>query len=328
MARLLQTHSRSSIVVLFAALAVLATPTSAMVLAQDAAPVIITVSIDGPQYTDSNGNIYVTSATTLLFNVETSELASCTISVHGPDNNDANLLCNIGDNSFSLGDTLASPPDGTYVISATASDTANEVIADLTVILDNTVPEIEISSPVEPIYVLNQQVEAIYECDDGEGSGVASCLDGGSVDTSSVGSHTFEVTATDNLGNKATATVDYSVQYSQELGHMLLPPLQQVSDPLLAKKFKLGRTLPIKFQLCDYEGNFIGTAKATFKLYLNGKEVQVVNKRGANMQDFRYDPVEQLYIYNLSTKNLSKGVFKIVITLDDGTEISTYFELA
>ena len=40
---------------------------------------------------------------------------------------------------------------------------------------------------------------------------------------------------------------------------------------------------------------------------------------------FRY--TSEQYIYNLSTKKLTQGTYRIVIDLNDGTQIITYFQL-
>ena len=58
-------------------------------------------------------------------------------------------------------------------------------------------------------------MQASYACDDGSGSGIASCTgpvpNGDMIDTSTLGPHTFTVTATDREGNTATQTRHYTV---------------------------------------------------------------------------------------------------------------------
>ena len=81
--------------------------------------------------------------------------------------------------------------------------------------IDKKAPTITITSPVpNGTYQLNASVAASYNCVD-FGSGLASCqspvANGGRIDTSSTGSKTFTVNATDNLGNPSTSTVTYSV---------------------------------------------------------------------------------------------------------------------
>ena len=93
--------------------------------------------------------------------------------------------------------------------------------------------------------------------------------------------------------------------------------------------------LPIKFQLCDYAGKPVGTAVAKLSVLKvtssvdTGDPVVVLDSGSSNDNGilFRYDSGGAQFIYNLSTKNLSTGTYRIVITLDDTTTIVTYFEL-
>ena len=302
-------------------------------------PMTVILDNTGPQLTKTIGSpqfganpTFVKSTTPIKVDATDPgsgvDTASCILSGDTQNNGAYTLL-----SEFKL-----TTQDGSKTFAVTCKDKlGNESSLTTTAIVDDTAPTIEIKSP-SGVYILDQpNVVASYKCDDGAGSGVASCVGDFSnnavIDTSSkaLGSHTFKATAADNLGNTASATADYLVQYSQSSGRKVLPPLEQVSGPAqLTKTYKAGRTLPIKFQLCDAEGAFIGTAKATLALYdANGVQVLVKNsgKSNGGTDVFRYDPVAQQYIYNLSTKNLSQGIYKIVITLEDGTEISTYFRL-
>jgi FecR protein len=82
---------------------------------------------------------------------------------------------------------------------------------------DVTAPAITMSSPAQgATYAHNQAVTANYACaDEAGGSGLASCTgsvaSGGALDTSTVGVHTFTVTASDNAGNTAFVTHTYTV---------------------------------------------------------------------------------------------------------------------
>lgn len=82
---------------------------------------------------------------------------------------------------------------------------------------DSTPPGITITTPSDgAVYTLNQTVNADYACEDeAGGSGLASCdgtvASGAPIDTGSVGSKTFTVTAADNAGNTASITRAYTV---------------------------------------------------------------------------------------------------------------------
>ena len=80
---------------------------------------------------------------------------------------------------------------------------------------DNVEPEIDLTTPANGAeYFLDAEILADYACSD-EGSGVASCVGdvavGSAIDTSTLGSYDFTVTATDNAGNSASVTHTYTV---------------------------------------------------------------------------------------------------------------------
>lgn len=72
-------------------------------------------------------------------------------------------------------------------------------------------------SSAGPYYVNGPPVIVTFTCSDGVGSGMASCsgngpsTSGGTLNTSAAGNFTFTVTAIDNVGNKTTASMPYTV---------------------------------------------------------------------------------------------------------------------
>jgi hypothetical protein len=82
---------------------------------------------------------------------------------------------------------------------------------------DLTAPDVALRTPTDgAAYAHGEQVVADYDCTDEQGgSGVASCAgpvaDGQALDTSSVGQHSFTVTARDQAGNERTLTHAYTV---------------------------------------------------------------------------------------------------------------------
>ena len=81
---------------------------------------------------------------------------------------------------------------------------------------DTTDPSVTLTSPPEgAVYTQGQAVTADFDCSDAGGSGLASCVgtgaDGSAVDTSTLGSHSFTVTATDGAGHTAAVTHAYTV---------------------------------------------------------------------------------------------------------------------
>ena len=103
-----------------------------------------------------------------------------------------------------------------------------------------------------------------------------------------------------------------------------LPPIDKVPGNL----FKLRSTIPVKFQLTDADGEFIDNAVARIMVakisngVANGEAVEVEGESSgaANSGNlFRYDYDDDQYIFNLGTRNLSKGTWLIIVYLDDDT---------
>ena len=81
---------------------------------------------------------------------------------------------------------------------------------------DTTPPDVVFSEPFDGAdYAPDQLIMASFFCDDGSGSGVASCVgdveDGEPIDTAGSGTKAFTVTATDNDGNVAVRSVTYFI---------------------------------------------------------------------------------------------------------------------
>jgi hypothetical protein len=190
----------------------------------DATAPVITKSIPGtPQYNDGT-NDFVTSATTIRVSVVEagSGLDSCVIDIDGPAANDTSFNCTTSDNDFTLGGVLATPPDGSYVISVDAEDVAGNPGNDpLTVILDNTAPDNYSETLGSPNYTdgsnnvwVRSTTNISVSGDDGTGSGVKSCtkaFDGGATSAytlaanfnmpSGDGAHSYAIVCKDNLDN-------------------------------------------------------------------------------------------------------------------------------
>jgi hypothetical protein len=98
-----------------------------------------------------------------------------------------------------------------------AADRADGSVTITYTVPDTTAPTISITTPsANAGYALGASVTAAYSCaDETGGSGLASCAgpvaSGSPIDTSSLGVHTFTVTATDQAGNHASQTIGYIV---------------------------------------------------------------------------------------------------------------------
>ena len=124
----------------------------------------------------------------------------------------------------------------------------------------------------------------------------------------------------------AGMSVQITVLYNTTVGHAFLPPIIRPPQPVSV--FKLGSTIPVKFQLFLADGvTPVSTAVATIQVNqvssgvpssVNETVTSTVPNQGIN---FRYDPTSQQYIFNLGTKGWTSGSFLITANLDDGSKI-------
>jgi uncharacterized protein YaiE (UPF0345 family) len=109
--------------------------------------------------------------------------------------------------------------------------------------------------------------------------------------------------------------------------------LQPINDTahqvgVLESKFKLGSTVPVKFQIKNAGGTVVQQATApTFQQGANRGPCDSTTSPEATYVDtptpgtaFRWDSSLQGYIYNFSTKGLQNGEYRIYANLADGTK--------
>lgn len=132
-----------------------------------------------------------------------------------------------------------------------------------------------------------------------------------------VGSTTVTWSATDANGNVSNATQTVSVVY--KFGGFL--------SPLKAGGvYKIGRTLPVKFQLFYADGSLVTDATATITVQkLSSGEVvgEPIVVEATNNPDggntFRF--TDDHYQYNLNTGFAGKGEYRIMVDLGDGSPL-------
>jgi FG-GAP-like repeat len=134
---------------------------------------------------------------------------------------------------------------------ATADYSADTV----SVLLNNT--DVDPPSPVifapvnDATYAQGQTVKADYACMDEFGSGIKSCQgpvpDGGAIDTSSLGSHAFTVTATDNAGNTSSLTMTYAVSDQTA-------PSVSITTPADGASYRQGQAVSAGYACADNAG--------------------------------------------------------------------------
>jgi len=128
-----------------------------------------------------------------------------------------------------------------------------------------------------------------------------------------LGTTTVTCSAVDASGNSATATFTVQVRFHW---FGLLPPIKNDGT----SSFKLGSAIPVKFRLSDGITNAVANltlAKVTKGVA--GPEQPAVSVGNANQGNlFRFDAKGCIYIYDLATNRLSKGVWRLRVDLDDG----------
>jgi hypothetical protein len=270
--------------------------------------------------------------------------ANVTIPCTASDAGGSGLLSS-ADASFSL---ATSVPDGSETANAlTGTRSVCDVAGNCAIAgaiggnkVDRKPPSITVSAPQNSVYLLNQIVTASYSCaDGGSGSGICNgpVPSGSNIPTAAVGPRSFAVTAADNAGNGANATVGYQIRYAStgscygDPGHQILQPIA----PAGTSVFRQGSTIPAKFRVCDVNGRPVGTAGVVtgFSLVgtVAGTAVSTVNATVDSSNpdtQFRWDATGQQWIFNISTQQLSAGLTYIFqIALNDSSTIDFQFGL-
>lgn len=195
--------------------------------------------------------------------------------------------------------------DGVTTITYTATDNAGNTSSPQTIVvrLDTVIPSISITSPANgSTYLFHQVVNSAYTCSDTT-SGVATCTgpvaNGSPFDTSTFGSHTFTVNASDVAGNPNTASVSYLVAYKICL----------LYDPTRPPKGG-NSTIAIKLQICDANNVNLSSPSITLTPSLI---VGPVTRPFTT--PFRYDSGLAGYIVTVSTKGLTAGDYNLKFTI-------------
>ncbi|MBP7691999.1 MAG: PxKF domain-containing protein, partial [Anaerolineales bacterium] len=148
---------------------------------------------------------------------------------------------------------------------------------------------------------------------------------------------TVVFTPTDPTLARVTKQVKLSVLYKPagtlclgQPGHAVLPPFKTTTLSI----FRQGRTVPIKFRVCDVNGNSVGVpgvvagfGRVKDGVLLSG-EINEPDDDSHEDTYFRWDSRNKQWVFNLRTKDLRRGrVYTYRITLNDGTAIDVVFGL-
>jgi hypothetical protein len=191
------------------------------------------------------------------------------------------------------------------------------------VLVDRTAPSLEVTCP--SAVLLNAPASAVTTASD-DAAGLAADPSGTTaIDTSSVGPKTTTKTATDHAGNESTRSCTTQVQY-------LYGGLQQPVNADGSSIFKLGSTVPLKFRLTGSGEAPVAGAEA--RVYLakltgevEGSYLEAVSTSAADSGNAFREAETGEYRFNLSTKGLSSGTWRVRVVLDDGTSYTQQISL-
>lgn len=144
--------------------------------------------------------------------------------------------------------------------------------------------------------------------------------------TFALGTHTVSCTATDASGNaSAPQTFTVSVQYASS---GILQPINADGS----SKFKLNSTIPVKIKLSGASAGIDdavitqSVSKLTNDVWgdeLEGTSTATPHSGNA----LRYDAASDQYVFNLSTKSLSTGTFRVTLNLGGGKTETAKFSI-
>jgi hypothetical protein len=305
---------------------VVCSPASESLFALGHTPVTCTAT-DGAGNSSSAGFDVIVQDTTApalpsLSNVvaEATSASGATVSYGTPSATDAVTASPVVGCSPTSGSTFAL---GHTTVTCTATDGAGNSSSSGfdVIVMDTTAPALTVPSGLAATATSAAGAAVTYtglSATDAVTASPAIACTPASGSTLPLGSTTVSCTATDGAGNSSAAkTFKVIVTYSWS---GVLQPINADGSSV----FKLGSTIPVKFQLTNGSAN---VSNAVAKLLvskidsgISGTESEATSTSAADSGNtFRWDPTARQYIFNLGTKTLTAGTYKLRIDLGDGT---------
>ncbi|MGZ4139916.1 MAG: PxKF domain-containing protein [Actinomycetota bacterium] len=258
-----------------------------------------------------------------------------TLGDNGWYTSDVSVACTASDATSGLADpsdavfTMSTAGEGSRSIDArTVSDVAgNPSTTDAfgPFDVDLVDPSVTLAVPADgATFVLDSQANASFSCGDtADGSGVAACAgtvaDGSPLDTGSVGTHSFTVTATDLAGRSTVVTHTYSVVYAFE----------QPATPGGKTTARASSSIPVWFSLDGITDVSVVTALTSAPAACDGSgatgPATSVSMNGA----LRYDRPSDRFNFVWKTDKSWAGTCRLLeIGLNDGTTHTLLFNFS
>ncbi len=229
---------------------------------------------------------------------------------------------------FSDGDTFTISGDGVHELWVHGSDGS---IALATVVIDGTSPTIELVNPPEgAVYGVGATVILDVRCmDTGTGSTCDATVDGVPIEsgtalpTDQAGVHTIVVSAVDGVGHTASLTRAYTVE-SRYVPSEFFSPIQP--KPQL-NTVSPNSSIAVKFTVTDVDGT-----EYTDPAIIVGRDWVPIECRTKALAGTPFPAqgtvpeYSGFFHFNVNTPTAA-GCYELVVTLDDGTPVSAYFEV-
>jgi hypothetical protein len=191
---------------------------------------------------------------------------------------------------------------------------------------DTTGPTITSTRPVDrATYKLDQRVLASYACSDD--SGVESCAgpvaSGRRVNTSTIGTKTFTITAKDGVGNTSTKSVTYRVVWP------LVGLQAPVDAPPVVNVVKSGSVVPVVFSLGGNRGKavFANGSPASTRVACSPRARTDAIERTVKSSAPRLAYASGKYTYAWKTDPLWRGTCRqLVVRFADGQARTALFK--
>ena len=194
--------------------------------------------------------------------------------------------------------------------------------------IDKTAPVVTLTAPANgATYGFYQDVVANYSCTD---VSLLSCTapteNGGLVNTRTVGTRTFKVTAKDQVSFTTNVTNTFTVAAYLNFDGFLAPVLPSPSLNLVAR----GSLVPLRWRLPDGNGGFVSNTasftSATVQSYTCSGAAVPLNAQASGPAGISYDPVSHEFTYNWQTGANWTGCRRLVIKLKDATPHELVFK--